>query len=307
MRKSKGKNPKKWSLIVPIILLIINVVVISFPVAYIGFIRYTNSTNREPVVYAKSGKMLYWPIKKYESAKDWFEMDGVKYIRFSGEIFSLEHSDDKLGEPVANIKNNPAENSALNRFVTWLLTGSTIDEINTSTIYPIINDNGFEFYKIINDVYCPEEKFDLIKTYYEDIANYELQNVVSKNSVYSSKDSAKRGDTPYINIKKEIILSPNTFDELHQMYNYDQNFEYVEIPDKYKEIDKAAVVGTPISGYDERSLYAYSNDKIAYIYIVLVLIENQVYVEKEASYDYIRGCPLPDEMNQYIIETVFID
>lgn len=155
IRKRKGKNPKKWWLILPTILLIINVIVAMLPVGYIGFLRFANNANEKPVIYADSGKVLYWPMGEYEPTTSWFEMDGIKYERVSGWLNDssfLHNGEELLGKPVANIKYDPSHTSAFNNFMWILLSGKTYSEQNISTLYPIKNDYGLDLYYAKN---CP--------------------------------------------------------------------------------------------------------------------------------------------------------
>lgn len=315
-RKRRGKTSKKRWLVIPIVILIINIIVAMIPISYISFLRYVNSKTVDKIVYAESGKALYWPMGEYESTTNWFEMDGMKYIRFregfSEETYFLSSTVNKRSEPVANIRYNPADSSAFNEAMIFLLTGSTRDNLNVSTIYPLINENDFEFFDVNGTagggVFCPESKLNLIKTYYVDISNYDTQNLTCEYSVYTNeKGWGERHDTPYINIEKDVTVVPKVFEELRQTLDSGQGIKRVEIPQKYIQLDEAAQPGTPIFGYDERELFAYSKDKMAYRHVYLVLLDDRVYVEKESGNNYIYGYPLPDDMNQYIVETVFID
>ena len=114
VRKRRGKNPKKWWLVVPTILLIINAIIVMLPVGYISFLRYTNNTAKQPVVYSEP--VLYWPMGEYESTTNWFEMDGIKYVRFlegfSNDPFFLDYSDERLEAPVANIEYDPSDSNS---------------------------------------------------------------------------------------------------------------------------------------------------------------------------------------------------
>lgn len=314
IRIHKGKTVKKRWLVIPVILLIINIIIAILPVSYIGFLRYANTSNTTEIVYAKSGKMLYWPRGKYESTTSWFEMDGTKYVQFRGwsskETFFLSATDHKHGEPVANIRNNKADTNAFNEAIYILLAGSTSDKINVSTIYPIINKNNFEFIEVSgttgNDVFCPESKLDSIKAYYEDISSYDTQNLTCEYSVYTKKEGLnKSSDTPYTTIVKKIIAAPKVFEKLSRAVDSEQDIKRVIIPQKYIELDKAAQPGTPLFGYDERELFAYSKDEMTYRHIYLVLLDGQVYLEQVSGYNYIDGYPLSGDMNQYIIDTVF--
>jgi energy-coupling factor transporter transmembrane protein EcfT len=311
IQKRMGKSPKKWWLVVPTVLLIINVIVALLPVGYVGFLRYANRTLSRPVIYAESGKMLYWPMGEYEPTKNWFEMEGANYSRFrrgfADDPFYLDYGDDKLGEPVANIMNNPEDSNAFNDFMTKLFTGSKMNESTISTVYPVINDNGFEFYHInisANNAYCPEEQLDSIKAYYMDIANYDTLNVTCEYMVYAEAEGlAKRDAAPYNKIEKNITLRAGVFEELRSLLDSGQNPEHIEIPQKYRDIGE--VPGTPLFGYEQRELKAYSQDRMAYRYVSLALIDGVVYAESSSGYDYINGYPLSDEITQYLIDTVF--
>lgn len=315
-KKKKGKLVKKRWFVIPVAILIFNIIVALIPVGYIAFLRYENMRNATEIVYAESGKMLNWPMGEFESSTNWFEMDGIEYVQFregfSGDPFYLCSTKDKRDNPVANIRHNPEDDNAFNKTMFLLLAGKTRDKLFVSTIYPLINENGFEFFEVNgsagNDVYCPEPKLDMIKAYYADISNYDTQNLTCEYSVYSDKEgNGERRDTPYIHINKEVTLKPSVFIELYQTLDSEQGIKHVEIPQKYIELDEAAQPGTPIFGYDERQLFAYSKDKMAEREMRLVLLDGQVYIEQVSGFNYIEGYPLSEEMNKYIIGTVFND
>jgi energy-coupling factor transporter transmembrane protein EcfT len=197
VRKRRGKTVKKRWFVIPVVILVINIIVAMIPVGYIVFLRYANNSNAAKIVYAESGKALYWPMVEYESTTNWFEMGTTKYVQFR--------------------------------------------------------------------------------------------------------------EAPYINIEKDVTVVPKVYEELSQALDSGQGMKRVEIPQKYIELDEAAQPGTPIFGYDECELFAYSKDKMAYRHVYLVLLEGTVYVEQGSGNNYINGYPLPDEMNQYIIDTVLID
>lgn len=319
VKKSRGKTPKKRWLVIPSVFLVINLIVAFIPIGYIGFLRYANSMNTNEIVYAESGETLFWPMGEIEPTHTWFEMDGIKYVEFregfSEDPFFLDVGDEKLGEPVANIKNDPSTRNAFNEFMWLLLAGDTTDKLNVSTVYPVTNDNGFAFYKIKgssgNGTYCPEDKMDSIKAYYADLANYDTQNLIYKYAIYTEMDeSGKEILSSYTHVKKAVVLTPGAFEELRQLLDSRQGIQRVETPPKYKDTDEEASPSVPIPGYEERELYAYSNDKMAYHSdreVDLVLFEGQVYAVETSGSDYIVGCPLSGEMNQYIIDSVFVD
>lgn len=164
VRKRKGKSPKKWWLILPVVLLVINIIVALLPVGYIVFLRYANEIENE-IIYAQSGVMLTWPLGTHS----YFEMDGNKYMQFRNNTdpFDFDTDNFTLGEPVANIKPDPAEYGAFGNFMGWFLAGKTMDEQNISTIYPIINDNEFELFYYSyygNKIVCPENQIDVIRS-----------------------------------------------------------------------------------------------------------------------------------------------
>jgi len=315
-KKRRSEPVKKIWFVIPAVILVFNILVALIPVGFIAFLRFANNINTPEIVYAKSGIVLCWPMGEFESTTDWFEMDGTKYVLFpevsSNEPFFLSPTEDKRGEPVANIKWNPADRDVFNEAMIFLLSGKTSDKTDVSTIYPLINKNSFEFFEVYGaaggGVYCPESKYDSIKTYYTDIANYDTRNLSCEHSVYTNEEVCdKRHDSPYINVEQDVTAAPKVFEELSQTFDSQKGMMHVEIPQKYNKLDEAAKPGTPIFGYDERELSSYSKDKMAYRLIYLVLLDGQVYIEQESGDNYKNGYPLPDKMNQYIIDTVFVD
>lgn len=318
--KRKGKPKKKRWLVIPTIFLIISIIVSLIPIAYIGFLRYRNSKSKDTIIYAKSGIVLYWPMGKYEPTTNWFEMNGKKYVTFrkgfSNEQFYLDYTDKKLGTPVANIKYDPSSSSPLNDFMCTLLSGSTFSNQNISTVIPVKNKNNFELFYVKNSpgsstlaggTYCAEDTIASTKAYYKDIANYDTQNLVCTYCVYTKgKGFSEKNGNPYERIKKNITLKKGTFVEIQKIYDSKQSFD-VKIAQKYRDDDEKAVPLTPVFGYKEKVLYAYSKDKMAYMQVTLVLIDGKVYAEYMSNNDKISGYPLPHEMNEYIINTVFID
>ena len=148
-RKRMGRNPKKWWRTLAVVLLVVNVIVLLIPVGYIGFLRVANNAGSDEVVYAESGKVLYWPMGEQGPTTSWFEMDGKRYERVSGRLSDssfLHDGWDLLGEPVANIMYDPSHSSAFNNFMWVILSGKTYSEQNISTLYPIKNDYGLDLY-----------------------------------------------------------------------------------------------------------------------------------------------------------------
>jgi len=321
IRKRRGKNPRKWWLVAPTILLIINVIVALLPVGYVGFLRYANNSAEQPIVYADSKKVLYWPMDDYEPTTNYFEMGGVKYVRFregfSDESFFLDYGDERLGKPVANIKYDPSDSSPFNDFMWVLLSGRTYSEQNVSTVYPVANDNNFDFYYVGNSpgsasrasgTFFAENSIDSIKAYYADVANYDTQNIVCDYTVFADSEGwTDQYGQPHKDVKENLILNPEVFNELQSLYDSHQALERVDIPQKYLDIQKAAVPGTSFWGYDKREIFAYSKDKMAYEHVILVLIDGQVYVNSGSGAGYITCYTLSDELNQYIVDTIFVN
>jgi len=316
VRKRRDKSTKKRWLVIPSIVLAISIIAALIPAGYIGFLRFANNSIMRPIDYAESGIMLVWPMGEHESSTAWFEMDGVKYVSlrtvFSSSPFFLSIDGDRFGKPVANIRDNPAATNAFNEFMTWLLSGGTTAEHSVSTIYPIMNDNGFDLYHVnvfvgVN-AYCAEGQLDSLKAYYFDLANYETRTVTSMHTVFTDGEGtgARRG-VPTLDIRREISLAPDVFFDLRRMYDDEHGYERVEIPAKYSEIADAAIAGTPIFGYDRRQIFAYSMDKMAYMHVNLALIDGRIYVYQVSGAGYIGGYPLSDEMNNYIINVVFAE
>lgn len=314
--KKKGKVVKKSWFVVPLIILVVNILIAMIPVGYITFLRIANNMSAEEIIYAESGKAIYWPMDGKTSNTNWFEMDNMKYIplqdSFLGKNIFINTSEDKRAKPLANIRHSPKNTNTFNDAMIFLLTGSINYRLDVSTIYPLINENNFDIYEVNgtagSGIFCLESNLDSINGYYNDTSNYDMQNISCEYSLYSDKQgSGERNNTPYINVKKEITLAPKVFEELNQVYFSEQKLEHVEISQKYNELDKEAKPGTPIFGYPERVLISFSKDEMAYRNVYLVLLEGNVYVEYEASGNYINGYPLTDEMNQYIKDTVFND
>jgi len=319
IRKRKGKNPKKQWLMISVIFLIINIIIAFIPIAYIGFLRYVNTSNKEIITYAEeSGTILYWPMGEYEPTTSWFEMNGKKYVQFregfSNDKFYIDYNSESLGKPVANIKYDPSSSSFLEDLMGILLSGSTFSEQNISTVIPVKNENGFEFYYVKNSpgsatfagaTYCEKDTLASIKAYYADIANYDTQNLICKYYVYTKGQGiSEKNGHPYDRIEKKITLKAETFIELQNLYDSKESID-VEVPRKYKDDDEKGIPGTPVDGYKEKKLCVYSNDKMVYMEVNMILLEDQVYVGYFANDDNLNGCSLPDEMNQYIIDNVF--
>lgn len=314
LKKRRGDVPKKRWLVIPVCFLLISVLVALVPVGYIGFLRYANGTQAKEIVLAESGQVIYWPKGEVGPTTSWFEMEGIEYVRFregfSQEPFFLAVTKEQCGPPVANIKYDPTDANGFNEFMTVLLAGKSTGKLYVSTVYPIANDNGFAFYQIEgtagNGVYCPKEEIDTMKAYYADLENYDTAHLICDSAVYTDGEGLqKRHDTPYIQIKKEIAVRQGIFAELKEFQDSGQGKVRIQIPQKYSDLDEAAAPGTPIFGYEEQNLVAYSDDHLVVQEVNLALIGGQVYIKIGSDGDSIRGCLLSDELNQYIIDTIF--
>jgi uncharacterized BrkB/YihY/UPF0761 family membrane protein len=107
VKKHRGKPVKKRWLVIPVVFLIINGILMLFPVGFVIFLRIANSSARPEIVYAPSGKVLYWIEDEMGSIPS-FELDEVKYVHIqdarSDDPFVIKYDETQLEEPIANIK-----------------------------------------------------------------------------------------------------------------------------------------------------------------------------------------------------------
>jgi len=136
----------------------------------------------------------------------------------------------------------------------------------------------------MSNTYCPEDELDVIQAYYLNLDHYDTQSVISRYAIYTDESEQNHS---YIH--EEIALSPGIFLQMHELYDNENRMVQVDRPDRY----------------EERTLYAYSRDGIAFIDLSLALINGQVYCMRLVSGETISGYPLSGELNQYIIEAVF--
>ena len=130
--------------------------------------RYNKEHNR--IIYAKSGKIAYWGIKynkeysHFETDMSYFEMDGIKFFNFNKDTLYVKLGEEKCGDPVANIKNNPSTITFFDKIWTFWSTGTTYNKHCIWTLYHVITDNGFEYY-FINGFgnFMAEDKLKFIK------------------------------------------------------------------------------------------------------------------------------------------------
>lgn len=294
-RKRKERTPKKRYLIIPVIFLIMSIMAELIPVGWVCFLRTGNNAASRDIVKAESGKIVYWGYgENGDAAIDNFKMDGITYIEaeYSGSTDTW-----KLGKPVANIRYESDE-KRLNKFMKFLFGGD-----DTSTLYPIINEKGFKLYTIGSSIYCPENQKNLVMSYYNDLANYDTDNLRYESCIYKeSKDKESGNDLNFI--YKNITLNEGVFLKLYQSGS-SRKPETIKIPDKYINILKAEKPGTPMNGYNDIILYAYSNDKVMSKQVELALINDHIYCVKETDSENITGYPLPDEINKYLMNIIF--
>jgi hypothetical protein len=318
-RKRRGKTSKKRWLVIPVVLLVISVFVVLIPVSYIVFLRYANNANKPNIVYAESGKVVYWPSNGNGDYSNWFEMDGKKYVQFregfSDDPFYLDCGRDKLGDPIANLKIRTSDGDAFNDFMSRLLSGSTYAEQNVSTLYPIKNDNNFKLIyaenspgsaTIAGGAFCEEESLKSAKAYYGNLKNYDTENLKFEYTIYIDPAGWKdENSSPHAETKGDVKVKLDVFETLHNMQDSMQGYKSFEIPQKYTDIAKAKVPGTPFWGYKDRKLTAYSKDGIVRMEVSLFLMDGQVYVGWGLGGNKVGGRPLPKELNEYVLSTIF--
>ncbi len=291
----KGRLLKKRWLVVPLIILVINIFIITIPLGFVGFLREANSQVIRDIVYAESGKILYWPMDKYVYIDDWFMMDDIKYINVSTvDNFFIEIDEDMIGEAIANITNKSLGSDYLNIIMSYILTGSSPEEYNMSTLYQVKTGTSYEFLSLGHEygkLYCPENLFDKLNSYYSDLSNYDTQNVFNVDYVENTDKTWKR-------IEKEINIEPGVFEKLENPLKFKQDFEHYKIPIDTSDNENVK----------EKDLISYSKDKLAQKSVYLILIDNQVYIsQKRFDNDYIDRYLLPQYMSEYIKKTVFSD
>ena len=150
----------KISLIISVI--IITLVTIFNFVFLCGAIKSHNEEHNK-IVYAKSGKFVYWGSKDKDADRSYFEMDGVKYNKFDRDTLDVNLGEGKRGDPVANINDNPATVTFFTKIWTFWTVGTTHNQHSVWTLYHVTTDKGFEYY-YINDFgnFMAEEKLNFI-------------------------------------------------------------------------------------------------------------------------------------------------
>jgi len=147
------------------VLLIISVVMtILAPICNFIFVNLANSYSKKEIIYAKSGKVVYWGIKDGFTDRSCFEMDGVKYKIFHRNSLNIDLGVEKRSDPVANIKDNPLTKTVTDEIMTFWIMGKTNNKLHVWTLYHITTDKGFEFYNINNSGnFMAEDKLSSIK------------------------------------------------------------------------------------------------------------------------------------------------
>jgi energy-coupling factor transporter transmembrane protein EcfT len=137
-KKRRGKTPKKRYIVIPIIFLIISILVELIPIGWVIMVRSGNKSISKNVIIAQSGKIGYWGRKaNSDDTFEYFEMDGTTYVHVVDTDSSHTWI---LGKPAANIKFKSSE-EVFNKILTL-----TFGRDDTSTLYTVINDEGFELY-----------------------------------------------------------------------------------------------------------------------------------------------------------------
>ena len=282
----------------------------------------------EKPVYADSVETLYWPTYKMQVSSsvnsDWFEMGGETYSNISNRLekegINLASVDDVLGEPVAIIQYDMYAEQGAGFFILMnAVFAGLLDSNPPMPIYPIINDNGFDLYKINrpaeNSIFCPYDQADSIVKFYTayclDYDNYNMQNLKCEYSAYIDEEAKTNmsGTTsyPYVHIKANIVFKSGVFETLKQLDDSDQERLRIEYHIDVNEEEIIPVPGTNIFSPDERRIRAFSNDGMSYIMLWLALYNDRVYLVDSISGSAITGLPVPDEYNQDLIDTVFVD
>lgn len=314
-------------------------IILLSPVICIGIVFVTSLIMRtivipiydlvtEKPVYSASLEKIYWPTNEQRTRigvkDDWFEMDGETYLdirdRFGDEKFHITVTADMLGEPIATIQNNKrAENNGgFYTFMNIVLVG-LLDMNQPIPVYPIINDNGFELYLIysmsMNGIFCPydqaSEIVDFYTDYCSDYENYDMQNLICEYSAYvdeeEGKSSSGKSRQPYVKVKAEIFFEQGVFETLKQQKDTEKDFVRIEYPKNTDEEETAPVPGANINKLDSRLIRTLSNDGMSYMSINIGLYDGRVYHVDSTSGGMFTGFPVPDEYNQYLIDTVFVD
>jgi hypothetical protein len=108
-----------------------------------------------------------------------------------------------------------------------------------------------------------------------------------------------------MNKYESVNINKNTFETLYKISD-SQNLETIKIPEKYIDIRNKKNKGDPLWGYDSRRIYIYSKDKVTSKQVELDLIDGQIYRETGTGEGNIKGYRLPNELNEYIKNEIFI-
>ncbi len=297
--KRSGKHPKKVFVILPTVFLIISLLVEVLPVGWVSFLHYTNSQAAKQIVRAESGKILYWGTDENgANTIGNFEMDGTKYILIDYSLIPFSSDTCKLNKPIANVK---YRSTAFEQFMKALLGGN-----DTSTLYPIENHSGADLYSIGSNIYCPANQQEFVTAYYNNITNYDLQNCSYEYVLYAAEKDADASPSANLEtVQKSIRLEPGVFEKIYHL-TVTQTPETIAIPSEYVSMQKEMKPGTPVWGYKQVELYAYSQDKVSYKSVRIDFINDQTYSEAESDISsYIKGYRLPDDLNRYIQSNIF--
>ena len=317
-RKRRGENPRQLGNVMATIIFCLGLMFLSIPamgvfnflvILGVQNISFTMQTiNAFRLERAESERVIYWKKWTNDRVTNSFYLDGKTFSKVTPASFYLDFKDMQIGKPFANIKGNPDVDSIFEG-LDWSLKSTRY----YSTLCPVTNDKGLDIYYADGVwgrglyVYSQEKKE--IEEYYNDIANYDIQNIVCESEIYSEEGLLHRGNGDrYDRIQKNVILTGDSFAVWLELLDSAEVLESVDVPEIYIETRRAAISGTPLYGYDKKRLYAYTNDKIAYKYIELALFGDTIYLKPGIGYEYdsiFNVIPLPKDLNEYVLATIF--
>lgn len=316
VRQSKGKKQRKWWLILSIIFLVINLFIAAIPVGYVFFFRTANNSNQVDAYYSETDTTVYWPMGEYEPITAYFILNGNKYVRFrsgdSDEMFFINYKEGALGALLANIEYDPVYSSWFNDFMWVILSGSTYSEQNISTVVDVENKNDFDFVFVADGhgsasfagaTFHAESTINETKVYYNNLENYNTQTVVCEYYVFADEWVNENGKA-YKTMNMSFDINDGVFKEIYDLYDSEDLVEHT-IPNKYTVEEEKELRGKPVDGFWSIDMKCYSLDDMVYRSCGLYLIDNQVYLSRLSGGGVYKSNPLPEELNQYIIDTVF--
>ena len=328
IRKHRGKSPKKRYVVIPTVILVISIAITLIPVGFVCFLRAGNSTISSDIVMAESGEIIHWGHDENGGATiSNFDWNGVKYV----EIGYGSSNTWKLGDAIANIRYE-SDDSAFGKFWNKLFAYD-----DTSTLYPVSNDGGFDLYTIGSYMYCPVSEREALTAYYDDNSNYDLVHCTYEHVVFAE------GNEEIDSLSKDIELTPALSKELLQLEKYLLQYAYLtgedsyvemeedsnidknkmtdlshlpvpvtlNVPEKYKKIAEERVPGTPFDGFEQGTITLYSKDGVMNKTIWIALLDDQVYCLMTITFgddkkpDTITGYQLSSKLNESIKAIIY--